>query len=436
MSLHTVGKNLEYILPASHDAVPEAFMSNKNPKPIPCSLQTVNIPSLSGSASASGTSIIQLPLGNSAGFISNPYLRFQVDLSHAAAVATSSFSWKGAAGCATACINSIQTYVNSVQIDNLQNVDQLYDTLFAHSSSNDWLSHDGQVLLGSNILYLTGAATSFSATYCLPLLGLLGSQQSFPAFLCNGVMQIQINWNSISRMYGWATADPAWTGATFSNVQFVYDRISPEQSFVDSVRSSMSAGQKFVYSYSNFQTVPISLTANSQTTQNIGLNVSSLRGLIANQVVTTDLSSNAVFQYSVPNAMSNLVLTLDGRLINSNTLLYNYLQGSAVGAPVHQQSVVFAEMQRAIGRIFDSSITDLSTASTYNTSNFAVGVSAQRINESLAFSGSPVSIASVQVTVGASTCTLFCHFMSDFQLLKSKGSKSIDSNPMLVPVCA
>ena len=422
MSLRTVGKNLEYILPASHDAVPEAFKSNTNPKPIACSLQTTNIPALSGNASASGTSIIQLPLGNSAGFISNPYVRFTVTLAKGAAVNPSSFSWKGAAGCATACINSIQTYVNSVQVDNLNSVDMLYDTLLGHSSSNDWLTHDGQVLLGANLVYNTSAATgatAFSATYCVPLLGLLGSQQSFPAFLCNGVFQIQISWNSLARMQGYIAGDVAWTGATFSDIQFVYDRISPEQAFVDSVRSSMSSGQKFVYSYSNFQTVPISIpSSEGQTQQNIGLNVSSLRGVVCNQVVTADLSANNALGLSVPKGLSQFRLSLDGRLVNANTLLYSYTQGAAEASLVHKQAVVFAEMQRALGRIFDASLTDLSTASTYNTSNFAVGVSAQRINESLSFSGSPVSICSVELTTGAgSACTLFCHFMSDFQLL-------------------
>lgn len=432
MSLRTVGKNLEYVLPASHDAVPEAFKSNTNPKPIACSLQTTNIPALSGNASASGTSIIQLPLGNSAGFISNPYLRFTVTLAKGAAVNPSSFSWKGAAGCATACINSIQTYVNSVQVDNLNSVDMLYDTLLGHSSSNDWLTHDGQVLLGANLVYNTSASTgasAFAGTYCVPLLGLLGSQQSFPAFLCNGVFQIQISWNSLARMQGYIGGDVAWTGATFSDIQFVYDRISPEQAFVDSVRSSMSSGQKFVYSYSNFQTVPISIpgTVSTQTQQNIGLNVSSLRGVICNQVVTADLSATNSLGLSVPNGLSQFRLSLDGRLVNSNLLNYGYTQGAGEASLVQRQSVVFAEMQRSLGRIFDASLTDLSTASTYNTSNFAVGVSAQRINESLSFSGSPVSICSVELTAGsASACTLFCHFMSDFQLLiDSSGSVEI-----------
>lgn len=428
MSLHTVGYNQQYILPASQDAVPQSFMSNKNSKPIASSLQTVNIPSLSGNQSLGGTSIIQLPLGNSSGYCCNPYLRFTITLANAGATATAQFSFKGSVNSATACINSYQTYVNSVQIDNIQNADQVYDELLAHSTSNDWLSRDGSVLLGTGALYAVGSAAganAFSGTYCIPLLGLLGSQQAFPLFLCNGVMQIQINWQgAIARMLGWTTANPAFTGATFSNVQLVYDRISPEQAFVDSVRNNMMSGQKFVYSYSNFQNTSFP-SVNGTTTLNFGLNVSSLRGLISNQITTADLTDVSTKGYSIPNGLSNFQVTLDGRNINSNVFSYSYT--GDVASQVVNQALVFAEMQRAIGRVFDSGISDISSRVTFDTQNWAVGVSAQRVNEgNLAFSGSPVSIVSIQATNTSANCTYYLTFMNDYQLLiDSAGSVEI-----------
>lgn len=421
MSSHSIGFNQSYQLPAHTDAVPDSFMSNKNAKPIPSSLQTVNIPSLSGSQNASGSSTIQIPLGNSAGYMCNPYLTFQLALVNGGgAVNTSVFSFKGAAKSATATINSIQTYVNSVQIDNLQNADMIYDQLLCHSTSNDWLTHDGTILLGATQDIRFSVGTSFTGTYCVPLIGLLGSQQAFPLFLCNGVMQIQINWNTIARMYGSTTANPVFTTATFSNVQLVYDRISPEQAFVDSVRSNMMQGQKFVYSYSNFQNT--SFAGGSSLTFNFGLNVSSLRGIIGTQVLSDNLSSAAVGKngYSLPVGLSSFQVTLDGRNINSNNLKYAFtVEAADQTTPVYQQAITFAELQRAIGRVFDAGISDISTAATYNLQNFAVGVSAQRINEgNMAFSGSPVSIASIQLTGGdGALYTWFMTFMSDYQLL-------------------
>ena len=78
---------------------------------------------------------------------------------------------------------------------------------------------------------------------------------------------------------------------------------------------------------------------------------------------------------------------------------------------------MFAELNKCFGRLFDASISDTCTQATYLTTAFAVGVSAQRCNEALAFSGSPVSVLGLQTSVGASVTTMFCTFISDYQLL-------------------
>lgn len=422
MSLHTVGSDAKYILPASQDAIPEAFRSNRMAKPIPCSVQTVNIPALSGDAQASGTSILQVPCGASAGIMMNPYLRFSLKYTSTGAAANSGFYFKGAVRSAASLINRLSTYVNSVQVDNIQNFDQVADTLFAHSTSNDWITHDATLMLGANVPhYLTTASlASPTYTYCVPLIGLLGSQQALPLYLINGQLQVQIDWNALSRQYAMVDAnDAAISASTFSNIQLVYDRVQPEQAFIDRVRSQMAAGQKYVYGYTNYQNTTLA-TINGQSTLNFGLNVSSLRGVLASQVLTANLSavSSASAGRSVSNDLSQFIVTLDGRLINSLTL-------NALSSP----ALVFAELQKANGRIFDASITDVTVSTagvagtgavgggTFLTQNFAVGVSAQRVNEGLAFSGSPVSICSIQVTTGADAHTMFVTFVSDYQML-------------------
>jgi hypothetical protein len=84
---------------------------------------------------------------------------------------------------------------------------------------------------------------------------------------------------------------------------------------------------------------------------------------------------------------------------------------------VRAPAAVFAEMNKAFSRIFDASITDACNAADYNTRYFAVGVSANRVNqEALAFSGTPVSVLGVQATVGANPTTLFFTIISDMQL--------------------
>jgi len=404
MSLHTVGSDATYILPASMDSIPESFRSNRSAKPIPCVLQTVNIPALSGNASASGTSVLQIPCGASAGIMMNPYLSFKVQFTGTKA---KSLNFKGATESASALINRLSTYVNSVQVDNIQNADQVYDCLFAHSTSQDWLAYDAKVLMLSDVAIAIAdldAPNNVSAVQnvVLPLIGMLGSQQAFPLYLINGQLQIQLDYNAINRAV-WS-ADAGVSAYTISDVQLVYDRLQPEQAFIDSVRGQMMQGQNFVYAYTNYQSVPKVSASNS--TFNYGLNVSSLRGVIQTSVLTTDLSTATAQGKSAANGLTQFRVSLDGRLVNSNTL-------NAASSP----ALCFAEAQKCLSRVFDASITDKSTNATYMTDTFFIGTSTQRVNEGLAFAGSPVSVVSVESSAAGATFTDFLLFVCDYQLL-------------------
>ena len=409
-----------YILPASYDSVPMAWKSNSAAKPLPSSIQCVNVPALTSNANASGTSIIQLPCGSSAGIMMNPYIRLDMKLD--AADATTTFLFKGTSKCATSLLNRVSTYINSVQIDNIQNADQVYDTIFSHATSYDWLTHDAQVLMGAPVRSDAGVAAADAAgaasiaatktTYILPLIGALGTQQGVPLFALNGTLQVQLDYNSLVRAV-FSAVGTAPTGFVISNVQLVYDRVSVEQAFVDKVRSDMAAGAKYVLAYSNFQS-----TAQASATSgflNYGLNVSSLKACVAQQMLTADLGTIANLGSSVVNGLSQFQVSLDGRLLNSNTL-------DATTSP----ALVFAELNKCFSRLFDASITDVSTRANYPTTSFAVGVSAQRCGEALAFSGSPVSILGINFTASNTTHTLFITFISDYQLLiDSSGSVEI-----------
>jgi hypothetical protein len=398
MSLHTVGSDATYLLPASMDSIPEAFRSNRSAKPIPCVLQTVNVPALSGNSAAGGTSVLQLPCGASAGIMMNPYLSFKVAIT---GTKDKIVNFKGVTESASALINRLSTYVNSVQVDNIQNADQVYDCLFAHSTSQDWLANDGKVLMLSDAGITLTAATE-TRNVVLPLIGLLGSQQAFPLYLINGQLQIQLDYNVINRAV-WS-ADAAVSAIAISDVQLIYDRLQPEQAFIDSVRGQMMQGQNFVYAYTNYQSVPKVSAANS--TFNYGLNVSSLRGVIQTSVLTTDLTTATVQGKSLVNGLTQFRVSLDGRLVNSNTL-------NAVSSP----ALCFAEAQKCLSRVFDASITDKSTDLTYPTDSFFVGVSTQRVNEGLAFAGSPCSVLSVETAAAGATFTDFLLFICDYQML-------------------
>lgn len=416
MSLHTVGSDATYILPASYDSVPQAFMSNKSAKPIPCSLQTVNVPALTSDAVQGGTSIIQLPCGSSAGIMLNPYIRFDVLLTGGSG--STEYKFKGSTASATSLINRVSTYINSVQVDNIQNADQVYDLLFGHSTSHDWVTHDAQILLWSNAGTAAGAVAK--RTVVMPLIGALGSQQGVPLFALNGTLQVQLDYNSLARAVYQIDAGTALTGFGISSVQLVYDKISVEQAFVDKVKSDMAQGRKYVLGYTNFQST--TLIPGASAFFNYGLNVSSLRAVVAQQLLTAslatlyDASAANAAGFSIVNGLTQFQVSLDGRLINSNTL-------NASTSP----ALVFAELNKCFSRLFDASITDISTQATYASQSFACGVSAQRCNEALAFAGSPVSVVGININAAANaTHTMFLSFISDYQLLiDSSGSVEI-----------
>jgi hypothetical protein len=339
----------------------------------------------------------------------NPYIR--LDFTPTGGDGATEYRFKGVSASATSLVNRLSTYINSVQVDNVQNADQVYDALFSHSTSADWLSHDGQILMRSGLVSTAGDMTL--KTIVMPLIGSLGTQQGIPLFALNGTLQVQLDYNTLARaLYKQNVDGAAITGFTISNVQLVYDKISVEQAFVDKVKSDMAQGRKYVLGYTNFQSTTIA-TLNGTAFFNYGVNVSSLRALVGQQLLTADLSgigngaAGVAFKgKSAANGLSQFQVSLDGRLINSNTL-------NAASNP----ALVFAELNKCFSRLFDASITDISTGADYLTQSFAVGVSAQRCNEALAFAGSPVSVVGVNFSTTSADYTMFLTFISDYQVL-------------------
>lgn len=401
MSLLSVGAAPTYYLPSSESSVPQAWKSNTSAKPVECSLQTTNVPALSGDQGASGTTNIQLALGAGSGYICNPYLTFNVGVTNSA---DANVSFKGPNALATACINTYTTYINSVQVDQIANADQVYEQILSHGSSRDFLVQDASVLMNRGVVTAVTAATEANlGMQVVPLLGFLSSQQCLPAMLCSGTLQISIQWNSLLRAF--TASAGTLTSFRISNVQLVYDRINPEDGFVSAMKAEMSMGQKYVLSYMNLENSAYPV-ANTSASIQYGLNVSSLKGLVASQVLVTQ---EAVAQkgLSSSNTLTNFAVSVDGRLINNTQFIAGV-----------NDALIFQELQKVYSRAFDASVSDIADNATFPTDFFAVGVSACRVNEALAFSGSKATQISIQYNRSAgANATLYLTFMSDRQIL-------------------
>ena len=409
-----------YVLPSFKDAVPESWRSNNAPKPPASSLQTVVISSLSSQQSASGHTDISVPLGPSAGIISQAYIRFTLDATTAADGAVVQF--KGAQGTCLSLINRYTTSVNGIALDTISNFDKSAGLLLEHCTSSDYIKNDLAVLMGANVSFTSGVAgspagqTAYTAnhvveTFCIPLFGFLAG--TIPAYLMNGQLNIGIDWNSITRSFFMATGSVS--AYTISNVQLVYDRISPSQEFVDSVKMDLRNGNKFVIPYVNIQNVGLTSQTNANNL-NIGVNYSSLRAVLLTQnSLTTD---TALTEEGVSSnfALTQFQVSCDGRLLSA----VNYNSESS-------PALCFLESQKACGRAWDSSISDpcayltaVNAASTviarsYLTNNFFAGCSGIRCNEQLAFAGTPVSVLGINYTSTTNTSNIT--LLADMQAL-------------------
>lgn len=404
-----------YVLPSMQSAVPESWKSASNPKPVDSTLQTVVVNSLSGNASTGGHIDLAVPLGAQAGIMSQPYIKFTV--ASTAGTSTDTYRFKGHQSTAISLIQRYTTSINGVTIDQINNASDSLSDLVYHSTSNDWLKNDAAVLMGANVVQ-GGAATTTTQTFCIPLFGFL-SAPSIPLYLLNGVLNIGIDLNPLARAYA-TVSNAIPTSYVVSNVQLVYDRITPSDAFVQAVKADMSQGKKFIVPYINIQNVQLAESAGSNNL-NLGVNFSSCRGVIMDQILTADYTTAANLGYSLANGLSQFQVTLDGRLVSA-------VQYDTTASP----SLCFLEANKALSRGFDAAVSDscaeytVSTGvavSNYLTRSFFAGASTLRCAENLSFAGSPVSVLGISWNVTASTYTANFTVLADMQLLINEGGQ-------------
>lgn len=403
-----------YTLPSMQSAVPEAWKSNSNPKPVDSTLQTVVVNSLSGNAGVGGHIDLAVPLGAQAGIMSQPYLKFTVSTT---ATNGDTYRFKGHQSTCLSLIQRYTTSVNGVTIDQINNASETLSDLYTHSTSNDYIKNDGAVTVGANVLITQGASASVN-TYCIPLFGAL-SAPSFPLYLLNGVLNVGIDLNPIARAYT-LVSGTGITSYTVSNVQLVYDKISPSDAFVSAVKQDMAMGKKFVVPYINVQNVQLAESAGSNNL-NLGVNFSSCRGVIMTQILTADFTTAGNLGLSLANGLNQFQVTLDGRLISA-------VQYDSISSP----SMCFLEANKALSRGFDAAVSDCcadytvatnQSASNYLTKSFFAGASTLRCAENLSFAGSPVSVLGISWNVTAATFTANFTILADMQVLISESGQ-------------
>lgn len=394
-----------YGLAAAQTDLPPSFGSSTLPRPISTSVQLVNLAAQSADQNAGGLISFQIPTGaSSSGYLKNNsmYLRCKVtipvNLAHTAGFQLASQS-------ASAIINRVTVSINGVVISQINNYHLLHEMLLTHATTSGYYDRD------SSILEYTGNAAPFivannpSVNCVLPLvIPLFNGDKAVPLFLLNAPIQVNIDLNPYQSAI-LATANDATTYSV-SNAQLVYELIHVDANYIQEVKGALAQGNAYQLNLHDFYTMQ---TATGGTVNyNIGCNYSSVRGVLYTQTIPA-VDGTATKMYD--NTQTDFKLYLDGRQVNNFA--------------IDNKSVVFAEMNRALGNMFDSTITSNCDATTFLTTKFTGGICTNRVSDVMAMTGSPAqNINFVLTSGGANNAVVYIVVLFD-QILTIDAAGSV-----------
>jgi hypothetical protein len=294
------------------------------------------------------------------------YLRCNVKVTDPLA-ATASFQL--ASKSASAIINRVTVSIGGIVISQINNYHLLHEMLLTHSTSHGYYTND------SAILEQTGVAASFATgptsnvNSVIPLIiPLFNGDKAVPLFLLNAPIQVNIDLNTYANAILATAADAA--GFLVSSAQLVYELVHVDSDYIQLVKGSLAQGNAYQLNLHDFYTMQTGCAAT--VNYNIGCNYSSVRGVLYTQTVNA-VDGTATLMYD--NTQTDFKLFLDGRQV------HNFA--------IDNKAVVFAEMNRALGNMFDSNITSNCDPTTFLTPKFTGGVCTNRVSDVMAMTGSP-----------------------------------------------
>jgi hypothetical protein len=337
-----------YNLSAAQSDVPNSLTSSRFPRPVSSVKQIVSIASTSATQNAGGLISFAIPTGagSNAYLVNNSvYLRCTVSFSaQLAATAGGGVGVRFAlpSASAHALINRLTVSVGATQVSQYNNYHILSEELLIHTTSRNFIKDDCAILMGTECLLFPQNTTAANAVIevCIPLISpLFSGSQSLPLFLLNAPIHVQIDLNTSASALKVAAPDTNLT-FTISNAYLVYETLAMSPDYCNSIRAEMSKGQLYQLNLTDYLT----MTTGSAQTLNylVGCNLSSVKGVLFTQVDATPTNVEDLVLSS--NGLNNIRVYADGRLIN------NTMQLSS-------DAVIFAEMNRALGNMFDSNIT-------------------------------------------------------------------------------
>lgn len=388
--------------------IPSSMLSDSQPRLIASQVRQVQLPSQSGNQADGGVLNFQISTGVGQGYMKRGscYLRTKIVITTSAdcsaqsivntfdtAAAAAKVSFGGPLAMASHVINRLTLLSGGSVIEQINNYHIVADIVNSHASSAHYLNNDAG-LYENALQQITGAACDSAAagqlviTVTIPLLsGLLQGNHHLPLFLLSGNLQLQLDLN---------TKETGFCGAAVSGVSFQDNTLMYEQLSVDAVleatlkQSLMRA--PFQIPFNSFVSLAAATVADTTVSQPIGLNLSSVYGVLVAEVIAPTTLANRKFM--VKNALSNIKLFADGRLVNSYK--------------IDRDPLFFAEMNKVFNLAFDANRTSAlgitflagpaAARAAYDTYVFTSGVCMTRVaEEGVVMAGSPVNQALVEL---------------------------------------
>jgi hypothetical protein len=361
-----------------------------------------SVPTMSGSSVGPSSSILfNIPTGGNSYIKPNSmYLRLKCVVTQAAAAAnTWAFAGQSSedtydSGGASSLINRINITFPGGSTVSYGNYNHWRNAILPHIAATGFMYNDLRVMEFAGVSKLnTDASVGSQTVYVsIPLfIPIFNSNQAFPALLLSGSgINIEFITESLNNaIYAFTTAVTAYA---LSEISLVYETLDVSQSYKEAIFSA-KANSFYNISVEDWASVgPVATT--SAMSYQIGCGYSSLKSILfTEQSTITNTTTKKMYNY---NGLNDIKLYVNNQIVSPPNM--------------NEESYVYCETQRALGRINDfliqSAISGVTSnviagnlRTTYTISNFLAGISTQSFSDwGFSSTGIPASTLTLELS--------------------------------------
>ena len=297
-------------------------------------------------------------------------------------------------GGASSLISRINITMPGGTVVSYGNYNHWRNAIAPHFMTASFMLNDLRIMESAGVLRVNTDATSGNtiAHVSIPLfIPMFNANQAFPALLLSG-SGINIEFLTESVINAFYAVTNTVTNYALSEISLVYETLDVSQSYKDAILAA-KANSFYNISISDWSSIgPVATT--SAMSYQIGCGYSSLKSILfTEQSTVTATTTTKIYLY---NGLNDIKIYVNNQIVSPPNL--------------NEESYVFCEMQRALGRINDSTLTSTLSSkptnitgghlrSSYPSYNFLAGVSTQVFSDwGFSSSGVPASTITLELS--------------------------------------